>query len=301
MSDEQQTPEVEVPSAEAEAPAAEAEPKAEAAPEAPSEPRKYRVKVDGQELEVPEDELLKGYELKQASYNRMKQAAEERRKAEVLFSAFQDPSQMGNVAQALGLDAQSRRALAQALVQEELRTAGMTDEERRQYEFERERSRFEEEKQRFQRDQEERELASRAAAIQDDLAPKMVAAMDSAGLPRSEHAFNRMLEIAMNALDEGIAYEPEELAAQVREEYDREVRGLGSKAITYAGEGALKEYFSGLSAEQVISLLGPDVMKAVREHELSQLRGAGQAKQSEPEPVKAAPKKAMLLDDYFRD
>lgn len=70
--------------------------------EDPNTGKKYQVKVDGEVLEVAEDELLKGYQLSKASHKRFQEAAEKLKSVDELFAiGKQDPTQ---VLKALGVD-----------------------------------------------------------------------------------------------------------------------------------------------------------------------------------------------------
>ncbi len=49
--------------------------------EAPPEPRRFKVKVDGQELEVSEEDLVRDYQLKATSNKRFEETAKSKREA----------------------------------------------------------------------------------------------------------------------------------------------------------------------------------------------------------------------------
>ena len=72
-----------------------AEPQAETAPPtqtpAQAEEARYKVKVDGRELELPISEILKGYQLEAASRKRLDEAAQLRREAEALRAQAPQP------------------------------------------------------------------------------------------------------------------------------------------------------------------------------------------------------------------
>ena len=105
----------------------------EEADEAPApEARRYKVKVDGQEVEVDEATLLKDYQLAKASHARMQQAAQLRADAEsqiaqVRALAEQTKQDPRSLFKALGLDA---RAFAEALLTEEIENELLTDDEK---------------------------------------------------------------------------------------------------------------------------------------------------------------------------
>lgn len=69
------------------------EKKSEDKPKSPSPPlSKHRVKVDGEEFEVDEPELVRGYQLARASHKRLQEAATAKKEAEGLFDVFdKDP------------------------------------------------------------------------------------------------------------------------------------------------------------------------------------------------------------------
>lgn len=74
----------------------------EAAPK--EEPRKFKVKVDGQDLEVDEDELRRGYSHGKAAARRMEQATREAQKAQRIMKALQSEETLFQALTELGHD-----------------------------------------------------------------------------------------------------------------------------------------------------------------------------------------------------
>lgn len=88
-------------------PEAEKKPEGEEEPTEESPPKTYKVKIDGKEVEVAEDELLKGYSRQSDYTKKSMEVAEQRRQIEGVAARFQEEraqyqNQLNQLTQALG-------------------------------------------------------------------------------------------------------------------------------------------------------------------------------------------------------
>jgi len=197
----------------------------EGAPEGPA-PRKHKVKVDGQEIEVDEETLLKDYQLSRASYARMQDAARIRQEAEAQVEQIralaeqtrQDPR---TIFKALGLDA---RAFAEALLTEEIENELLSPEEKELRELRawRARQESESEAQKKKSEQEAAEALTQQAGV--EIESEIVDALKSSGLRATPRTVARVAEMILASLDgEGPRMKAADALQRLQPEYRSDV------------------------------------------------------------------------------
>ena len=126
-------------------------------------PKKYKVKIDGEELEVDEEELLRGYQTKKAADKRFQEGAMARKQAEEFVRLLkEDPFKVLSNPQ-IGHDV---RQLAEEFLASQLEEEMLSDEERERREMKRKLQEYEESEKKKKQEQEElqkKELKQRYA------------------------------------------------------------------------------------------------------------------------------------------
>lgn len=166
------------------------------------EKRRHKVKIDGEEVEVDDDTLLRDYQLAKASHKRMQEAAETRKQAEEQIAQIralaeqtrQDPR---NLFKALGLDA---KQFAEALLAEELENELLSPEEKelrelRNWKKQNEMERAEKEEAEKKRKAEE--LALQAGA---EIESEIVDALKVSGIKATPRSVARVAEMMLASL-----------------------------------------------------------------------------------------------------
>lgn len=215
--------------------------------------RKFVVKIDGEDVEVSEDELLKGYSRGKASAKRFEEAARMRKEVEKVLEAMKDPSKIPLVLQQLGIDPMS---VYQHWNQEVTSWEQMSDEEKQRYQFQTEKERFEAERQRFEEQRRHEQLSAAARREQERLTKEFNGAIQQRGLPQNARTIALMANYMEAALDNGHELSVDDAADLVAEEYGT------------LRKGALE----GLSPDQVEQLLGKDWLDQLRKWDLSKLK-----------------------------
>lgn len=198
--------------------------------EAPvAEARKFRVKIDGKDVEVDEQTLLNDYQLSKASYARMQQAAELRREAEDQIAqirelAAQTKQDPRTLFKALGLDA---RAFAEALLTEELENELLTDEERELRDLRAWKQRQETDTQtKKQKDEQAAaEALTHEAAVEIEL--EILDALKTSGIKATPRTVARVAEMILASLEsEGPRMKASDALARLTPEYRADVAEL---------------------------------------------------------------------------
>jgi hypothetical protein len=279
-------------------PEAVAEPKPDAKPEAQPKPV-FKLKVNGQERDLPPDELeivqdlyernpdraqkyLVKLQKSQAAEQRLKEATLSRREAEDLKARMKaDP---WKALEEMGINPDE--AAAQR-VWEKLQLEGMTPEQRELHELKAKHSALEKEraaeKERIEAQQNEAETAK----WRDHYANLTLETMKSApDLPQTEETAQRMISYLSRAMAQGIELTQPQLVALVRDDY--------AKAFSY---------LKSLSPDKLVETLGEDGVKKIREFELAKLKQTQAPTASEPrrEPAKQkANEPAPTFDEVMK-
>jgi hypothetical protein len=229
-------------------------------------PRKLKVKIDGKEAEIDEQTVIRDYQLAQASHKRFKEAAEKEKF--VLGLQERMKSDPASVMKELGLDPRkfSEELLAKALDEEML-----SPEEKRLRALENENKQLKEtEKQREERQKEER-LVEKTKKARADLEGRMVDAISNSKLPRNATTVRRISEVMYQAVNNGYDMSIEDAVSIVSDDYS----------------GGVNEFLGSINdAERLISVLGPEKIKMLRDYELSKVKNPP----VEQKPVSDTPK-----------
>ena len=205
--------------------------------------RLFKVKVDGQDMEVDEQELLRGYAHNKAAAKRMEEASSTRKEAEQVLRMFKE-----NPREAFKLLGKDARSFAEQIINEELQEAILSPEQRelRQYksqvaQYEAERRQAQEE---YERETMESELAAQTESIQSDI----INVLQTSGLPQTERTVGRIAYYMSSAIEAGYQnIKPQDVIDQVKQDYIHDFKSM----------------LGGLSEDQIEMFLGTDLVRKV--------------------------------------
>ncbi len=207
-----------------------------------AEKRMYKVMVDGQEQEIDEDTLKKGYSHNSAAAKRMDEAARVRKEAEEVIRYFK--SNPRDAMARLGLDP---RQFAEQFINDELEEALMDpkDKELRQYkkqveEYEANKRKAQEQ---YAQEQMQAEVERQTEAIQTE----MIQTLETAGLPKTERTVGRIIYYMQSAINAGYNVSPKDVIEHVRNDYVHDFKSM----------------LGGLSEQQIEMFLGADLVRKV--------------------------------------
>ena len=259
----------------------------------PAEIRKFRLKLEGKEEEVTEDEVIALAQKGKSADRRFQEAAGVRKEAEdVLEFIKQNP---GEALKKLGLDPRkfSEEYLVEALKREaetpEAKEARETKEKLAAFE----RKEAEREAAKKKAD-EEAELTAKQAAkekkereIIDKYDGIFVAALEKCGLPKNAYTVKRMAELQRVNLKSKGDFSADQLAKIVREDYDSE----------------FKHRTADMDGEKLIELLtsiNPDLLKKITKAQIAKLKGKQTFTQNTPVPEPVSGEKPMSWREFTR-
>lgn len=273
------------------------------APEAVKEAKKeaarlHKLKLDGEEVEVDDDELKRGYQLSKTGYKRLEEASVLRKQVEGFIAGFQsDPvATLRQLAGGAGPQGKAFRDAVEKYLYEEMsreqwspEKKALYDAEQRLAATERERTALTEQRKRevFQQQQ-----AHWAQKYEADISAAISA--PDVGLPKTPSVVRRMAELMSKSLKLGLEVDPHDVAKLVKREF----------------LDAQKEVLSGLDGAALMKLLGPELAKKIRQHEVAQLKtrpgeGTDAPTKAPARPAPDAPKRAVMrerdFDAFVRD
>jgi hypothetical protein len=247
----------------------------------------FKVKVDGQEREVDEAELLRGYTHGAAANEKMKAANEQRQMAEEVLRIFKTDPKLAF--SKLGVDA---KAFAEQVLQDHIEELNLTPEQKELRDLRKWQAEQNEAKQKAE---EAQKLAAEEAyrnEVSTQLQESIINSLNSGGLPKNEYTVGRMAYYMDAAVRAGFNLPVPELMThilpQVKAEYDRDLKAL----------------LSSTPEDRLLDFLGEDITKkTVKAH----LAKTGAKKKStaplvKPEDQPVQPKKAEPKSprDFFK-
>ncbi len=254
---------------------------AKASQETPIAPTKHKVKIAGEEREITTDEALKDYELRQASYKRMAEAAAKEKE----YQAFQEQLEKDPI-KLLKSKNPKFREMAEKFLADELMEEMMSPEEKQKAAIEQELAQYKkreaEAKQR--EEQQQQTVAQQKAAQEIDIG--LSKALENTFLPKDEFTVARIANTMISALQAGVDMSYED-AVRLTEE--NEINGF-------------RKGVESLEGEKLLKYLGETVAEKIRKADIGRLksnpkaaRPAQAASPSTPSDKKAA---SMTPDEY---
>lgn len=228
-----------------------------------SGPRKHKVKVDGKELEVSDDDLIRDYQLKEASYRRMEEASKLSKELKPFLPVIEALKQGDlGVLKQLGVPKEALRKFSEQELIEYLEEQEMTPEQRRARDAERERDKLKAQLEEDQKKQSAREQEAMAAKAAQDIEAEIVDALKDADLELKGNyrLVRRMAEDMFAALE---AKQPKVSAKTAR---DRVMKSMREDFDEYVKRGVSKDI------EAFIDSLPAELVDGVRKRDLKRVK-----------------------------
>ncbi len=261
------------------------EPQTEAVP-TPAQLRKYKLKVDGEELEEEidlndETAMTTKLQLAAAAKKRMTEALDQKRKAYDIIKAFEENPE--SMLQRLG---PKGREIAEKFLLEQLKGEMMTPEEKEMLELREFKKKYTEEQEKKKQLEEMTAREKQEYQIAQDFQTTIISALQKTGLPKSPELVKRTAYILKKNLELGLDLTPEQLAAEVKMET----------------LGYLKSIVADADGESLLNLLGTDMAKKIRMHDVAKLKEKqGEVYQRQTAKSQSQPRKEsrpMSMDEW---
>lgn len=213
----------------------------------------FKVKVDGQEIEVPEAELLRGYGHQKAANKIFQEGKQQLKQAEEFIAMMRDPEKFFEVAQKLGHDP---RALAEARLVRELEEE-MMDPRDKELRDARNKLKQIDDMERIQREAVENQRnEALKAKYSKDYSDQFVQALQETNLPPTKAMVAEMAKYIGRSAQIGFEMTAQEAAALVKED------------ILIAHQRLIGD----ADGDMLIKLLGDNVANKVRKYDMAKVK-----------------------------
>lgn len=250
--------------------------------EAPA-PKKYKVKVDGNDEEVDEETLLKAYSKSKAADTKFQEASMMRKQAEQFVHLLKtDPIKVLTNPK-MGIEF---RKLAEEYLVAQLEDESLDPKEKEFREYKRQVEEMNAEKKRQNEEVESKRANDLRDHYQQDYSQKITAALESSGLPKTEKTVKSMAFYMSEGLKRGFELSPTDVAGLVRQDYIE----------------AQKELYASLDGDDLEAMVGKEVAEKLRKNQLKKLKGNQPQSNSYSVPRKSGSSKASdkLSKDEWR-
>lgn len=204
--------------------------------------RLYKVTVDGQEMEVDENELRRGYAHNKAAAKRMEEAANQRKEAEHVLQLFK--SNPREAMKALGLDA---KQFAEQVINHELQESILTPEQKELRHYREQVAAYEKQQAELKAQQEQESMQQQLTQQAELIQNQIITALDTSGLPKNERTVSKIIYYMQSYLKSGFDVTPNDVIDQVKADYQNDIKHL----------------MAGLTEEQIEQYLGNDLVSKV--------------------------------------
>lgn len=241
--------------------------------------RMFKVKVNGEEVEVDEDELKAGYQTRKASDEKFREAAMSKKQAEEFIHLLRTNPKKVLSNPDLGIDV---RKFAEEFLVEQMEEEMMDPKDRELRDAKRQLEEIENEKKRIKEEEESKQAAQLKEKYSQEYQTSIVEALQTSGLPKSEHTVKRMAYYMHQGLKRGMNLGAKDVVSLVKQDYIDEQKAL----------------YSNLDGDMLVQLLGSDVADKIRKYDVSKVKGQRQEPKypaKQPEGGTPRPKKSKKI------
>lgn len=202
--------------------------------------RMFKVKVDGNEVEVDEAELLRGYAHNKAAEQRMREAGMTRKEAKAVIRLAQTDQRQ--FFKQLGIDP---RQVAEKLIQEELSEAMLSPQEKEMRKIRQQLEHYQNSEKQA-REEYEREVHEREVMrAKEEFESQFIEALKLSGHQATEHTVSRLAYYMNAALNAGYDVTPMDVLPYAMNEF----------------KTSTKSYLNGLDDSALAEILGEDTIR----------------------------------------
>lgn len=215
--------------------------------------KKFKVKVDNQEMEVDEDELKKGYAHSKAAAKRFQEGQKMKQQSEAFIKMLKDEGQLFSVLEKLG---HNPRNLAEKYLAEQIKTELMDPKDRELMTYKQKVEAFEKSELDRKEGVKRQEHDKLKAKMAQEFTQTFVDALKESGLPPTKPMVAEMAKYIKRAADIGYKLSPQDAAKLVKEDETARFHGV-------VGE---------TEAEILANMLGEKNLQKLREYEAQRLK-----------------------------
>jgi len=186
--------------------------------------KKWKVKYDGQEVEVDEDELVKGYAHNKAAEKRMREAAELRKQAEEFIDIVKKDPRKLLTHPSVGVDV---KQFAEQILAEYMEEQMLSPEEKEVREMKRKLAEYENERKAQEEARQQAQLQEAQQQYMAEYEKQFTEVLSTSGLPKTEYTVARLAYYMSQAIEHGYNnVQAKDVVTLVKEDYMRDIQSL---------------------------------------------------------------------------
>lgn len=232
--------------------------------EVKKEIRKHKLKINGQEREYTEEEVIRKAQLAEAADEKFKSASEKMQQMERFIEALRTNPKAVLSHPDLGIN---MRELAEEYLTEEVKRELMSPEERELNElreFKRKQDEASERSKKEEMTKAQKQQMEQLQQRQRDQFDKQISdVLNKSNLPKTPYTVKRVAEVLYNAVSKGYELDVATAVDMVKENY----------------LGDIQSMFGSLDGDNLLGVLGNDIAKKIRQHDLNRLKAKLQPQQ----------------------
>lgn len=232
------------------------QPDAKAQAQAVAEAKKYKLLVDGADVEVDETELIRRAQKATGAEKRFEEANRVKQQLDAILSELKDPKKVFQLLSRPEIGHDVKTLASEWLYENVVKPESMPKE---QYELQKMKAEFDQIKKerdeyatKYQTEQEQKETALEM----ERLDKAMKATLESSNLPRTPQTISRMAYYMQVGLQRGVNLTPADVLPLVKNDY----------------EAALKAFVGDLDGDDLENFLGESVAEKIRKHTLAKVQ-----------------------------
>lgn len=218
--------------------------------------RKFKVKLDGQEHDVDEDELIRGYQLRKVSDQRLQEGVKARKQSEALLEILRtDPKRVLSDPR-IGVDI---KKFAEDIIYQSLQEEMLSPEQRELQEYKRKVQDYEAKQQKEEQERIQNEQQKLHSQRTETYVTDIRDSLTTAGLPINDYTVAQVVSAMTNAIKAGFSeVTAKDVIEMVHANFVRDTKAL----------------YGTSSEETLMKLLGDDVAKKIRNYDINKYKQA---------------------------
>lgn len=234
------------------------------------EKKKLKLKINGQEQELDETDVIRKLQMGESAYKKFEEAAKERKKIESFKSGLKTNfvKTVNEMGPEIGLKPTEIRQMVEDYLVEQIKVEQMNPEQRRIHEMEQEYKTLKEKETFYKQQEETKELMALQQKYAEEYDKSFSEALKQMNIPKTPFSIARMANYMSQALDNGYDLDPKDAAKLVNEDYRNDIRTT----------------FKEMTGEQIIQMIGEENAKKIRSYDVSKIQNK-YVKQNAPQQV----------------
>lgn len=215
--------------------------------------RKHKLKIEGREVEVDDDELKRGYSHQKAANKVFQEGKQALKKAEKFIEMMKDKTTLFNTLKELGHDP---RALSEEYLSSVLEEEMLDPKERETRTYKKRLAQYEEKEKKEKESEENKIREQLKTKYAKEYSDQFVNALKTTGLPPTKETVAKVAGYIKKATLLKFEMTPLEAAKLVREDT----------------ESTHKSIYSNAETEHLVKLIGEEGLKKIRAYDMAKLR-----------------------------